>query len=711
MPETPASQAAVIDLAARWARTVADTSYVPMDLPETQAYLTVLAEQVLQVWRSQPFDPEPARQVGSALVDGHFTNPDTLSRTLAMLPQALAGEAVDAVSLSRVGAVQGMLAAGYATRLQERTLAEQDAIRTATVVARGEAEMAARASEARFRAVFAGAAIGIGLGDANGKIIDANPALMKMLGFSLLEMRRRNVGDFMHPDDAQKVWKLYEQLILGFRESFQTAKQFLRSDGHAIWTHLTVSLIRDSLGKPEFQVAVIEDITDLRRLQNQLQHQADHDELTGLANRALFQRSLGQLTTDPVQGGRIGLCLIDLDGFKAINDSVGHAVGDQVLVEVASRLGAVSEKEGYLVARLGGDEFVILVPDTIGAQDVIAVAEAAFKAVERPITIAGRTYSVTASAGLVERATTSADTADLMRAADITLYWAKADGKDRWALFDYERSDREVAEYTLARMLPEALQNHEFHLAYQPLFTLATGLPSGVEALLRWHHPKLGNLLPARFIEAAEETGIIVPLGRWILQTACRQARTWAGRFADPLRISVNIAIRQLADRQLIQMIQTTLEENGLQPGQLQLELTERAVIGTDGEPLAVLRELADIGVRIAIDDFGTGYSNMTYLRRLPVCELKLAGSFINEVRPGGDSRKVDAQIVGSLVSLAHTLGMTVTAEEVETKAQAQALRELGCDTAQGNYFGAPSSPEEIQLMMDQHLPQMGGRY
>ncbi len=708
MSEPAVTEPAVVAFASRWARAVTGSSYVPMELPETEAYLTALAGQLLAAWRTEPFDAAAGFQVGAAMVDRHFTNPDTISKTLAMVSEALnPAQLIDPAAVTRIGALQGALAAGYATRLQERTLAEQDAIRIAATTARSEAEMAARASDARFRAVFAGAAIGIGLGDTNGNILDANPALIKMLGYSVPEMRVRNVGDFMHPDDALKVWALYEELIRGERESFQTAKQFLRSDGRGVWTHLTVSLIRDTDGAPEYQIAVVEDVTDLHRLQSQLQYQAHHDELTGLANRALFQRQLDQLITDPGKSGRIGVCLMDLDGFKAINDSVGHAIGDQVLVEIASRLDGALSHEGHLVARLGGDEFVILIENTTGAQDVISVAERALEAVERPITIASRAYSVTASAGLVERAATAADTADLIRAADITLYWAKADGKGRWALFDPERSDREVAQYTLARMLPAALANDEFRLHYQPLVNLADGLPSGVEALLRWEHPRFGHLLPGRFIGAAEETGIIVPLGRWVLETACQQGAKWALRFADPLRISVNIAIRQLADRQLIDGIKQMLDENGLAPQQLQLELTERAVIGTDSEPLAVLRQLAHLGVRIAIDDFGTGYSNMTYLRRLPVCELKLAGSFISEASPNGERRSVDAEIVGSLVSLAHTLGMTVTAEEVETEEQADALRELGCDTGQGNYFGASAPAEEVQRLMDKHLPHV----
>lgn len=612
--------------------------------------------------------------------------------------------AADPATVARLAAMQGALSAGYATRLQERTLAEQDEIRAAAVNALLEAEGAARLSEARFRAVFAGAAIGIGVGDTEGNIRDANPALARMLGYSVHQMRRRNVSDFMHPDDTQQVWALYEQLISGERESFRTSKRFRHSDGRGIWTNLTVSLIRNERGDPEFQIAVMEDVTDLRRLQDELQYQAHHDRLTGLPNRALFQDRLDQLVTESAATDRLGICLLDLDGFKQINDSMGHPVGDQVLVEIATRLDKALSRPGRLVCRLGGDEFVILIEDTTGARDVIGIAERALAAIAQPIRIAGRSYSVTASAGLVERPA-AADAADLVRAADITLYWAKADGKDRWALFDPERSDREVAQYTLARMLPVALARNELRLHYQPLVSLTSGAPSGVEALLRWQHPRLGQLMPDGFIAAAEETGIIVPIGRWVLRTACQQAGAWTRRFDEPLCVSVNIALRQLADPHLVDDITRLLEENELQPQQLQLELTERSIVGTDREPLGMLKALTDIGVRLAIDDFGTGYSNMSYLRRLPVSELKLAGPFIDELRPYPDGLATDALIVQSIVTLAHTLGVTVTAEGVETAAQAATLRELGCDTAQGNYFASAAPPDVIEKQLDQHLP------
>ena len=667
---------------------------MPLGLAELRSTLTDLTRELFCALAGHPFDPTPAVRVGATLVDRHFTHTSSIARTIALVSRAWAG-AGDSELRDRVAAVQGALASGYAERLQERTFAEQDAIRAAAMTAQDEAEQVARELEARFRAVFSGAAVGIGVGDVDGRILDVNPALQNMLGYTVEEMRQRNVGEFIHPADTAEVWRLYEQLVNGEVNSFRVAKRFVRSDGETVWTQLTVSLIRDAGGRPELQIAVMEDVTDLRRLQSRLEYQAHHDTLTGLANRALFQVRLEELVRSKDRVQRIGLCLLDLDGFKAINDSVGHAVGDLVLVKIASRLGRTLKDDRLLVARLGGDEFAVLVEGTTNPQDMVAVAEAALAAVSRPVAVAGATYNLTASAGLVEREAAGADPAELVRAADITLYWAKAEGKDRWALFDPERSLREVDQYTLAQLLPAALDRGEFRLYYQPLIALSDGSTTGFEALLRWEHPRLGQIRPDRFIAAAEETGIIVPIGRWVLEESCRQARRLEESSGIRPCVSVNVALRQLSDGRLLDDVLRVLEREHLSPQQLQLELTERAVVGSDSEPLIELQALAALGVGIAIDDFGTGYSNMTYLRRLPITALKLDQSFVTGLRPGSNEH-TDAVIVRSIVTLAHELGLTVTAEGVETADQAQALRELGCDHAQGMFFGAPGPGDRL---------------
>jgi EAL domain-containing protein (putative c-di-GMP-specific phosphodiesterase class I) len=307
---------------------------------------------------------------------------------------------------------------------------------------------------------------------------------------------------------------------------------------------------------------------------------------------------------------------------------------------------------------------------------------------------------VSASIGLVEREINGTTSADLMRDADITLYWAKADGKSRWALYDPERNAREVARFTLSATMPAALERDEFYVDYQPLVRLEDSKVLGVEALVRWQHPEFGRLAPDRFIELAEETGLIVPLGRWVLRRACQQARRWLDEFGDATPfVSVNLAVRQSRDPALVSDVKSILEEFSLPPHLLQLELTESAIMGTADEPLEALRQLSGMGVRIAIDDFGTGYSNLAYLKHLPVHELKIAGSFMEGMRAADGADPVDSKIVSTLVSLAHALGLTVTAEGVETPSQAERLRKIGCDAGQGWLFARPGPPHQIEVL------------
>jgi EAL domain-containing protein (putative c-di-GMP-specific phosphodiesterase class I) len=331
---------------------------------------------------------------------------------------------------------------------------------------------------------------------------------------------------------------------------------------------------------------------------------------------------------------------------------------------------------------------------------VAALADEVLAVMAAPIRVGDHELTVTTSIGVVERPVADTNPADLMQAADITLYRAKAEGKARYAMFDQHRNDSEVARFTLSATLLAAIERGEFFLDYQPLVALKDGTLRAVEALVRWRHPTLGVLGPERFISLAEETGSIVQLGHWVLARACQQARAWHDAFGDaaPL-VSVNLAPRQLNEPSLVAEVATILADNDLDPSCLQLELTEQCLMGDEAGPLKALTKLYRMGVRIAIDDFGTGYSNFSYLRRLPMHELKLAGSFAVSLR-SPEADLVDEQIVATLVNLAHALDLSVTAEGVETDVQLERFRTLGCDVGQGSLFGLPGTAEQIDTRL-----------
>ncbi|MGH3913722.1 MAG: putative bifunctional diguanylate cyclase/phosphodiesterase [Pseudonocardiaceae bacterium] len=686
-----------------WANAVAGTSYVSMGREELAAHLLGLTHRLVDATLASYFDPSVARQVGADLVTAHFTGTETLGETLALIAERLPGLLDDMTPrcpdlAARIARLSGNIAAGYASALRERTLEEQEAIHRAGLVARMEAEQALAASEARLRAMFTQAAVGIGIGDLEGNIFEANPALLRMFGYTREEFTALNVSAMVHPEDAASVWRVYEQLVRGERDHFRMEKRFYRSDGGEIWTNLTVSLVRDENGTPANQVAVLEDVSERHRLQARLEYQAYHDPLTKLPNRALVSDRLAEIFARPAGSRRIGLCYLDLDGFKVVNDSLGHDTGDQLLIVVASRL-AHCCGPGQLVARMGGDEFVIIVEDS-SEEEIVALAQEVLATLATPIKIGNHELTITASIGIVERPVAATTQADLVSAADITLYWAKGDGKSRYAMFNRNRNDKEVARFTLSATMPAAVERGEFVVDYQPLVSLRDCGLRGVEALVRWRHPTYGLLGPEKFIGLAEESGSIVQLGRWVLTQACEQASRWRNIFGDAAPfVSVNLAPRQLREPGLVDDVVTILNSTRLDPSHLQLELTEQALMGDDAGPVEALAKLYDMGVRIAIDDFGTGYSNLPYLRRLPLHDLKLAGSFAVGLRDS-DPDPVDERMVATLVNLAHALELSVTAEGVETVAQLERLRALGCDAGQGFLFAAPSTPEQIEALL-----------
>ncbi|MGV9318602.1 putative bifunctional diguanylate cyclase/phosphodiesterase [Streptomyces sp. NPDC003660] len=688
-----------------WSRAVYPVTSTSLTRAGFEELLLPLAHRLSRALRAHSFDAGEARAVGAALVDAHGTDPEVLARTLdcvdAYLVLYCGDDSPQDQLRMRSSRLQHAMAAGYAQALRERTLAEQESIAQAALRAQGVVAEALHASEARFRAVFEGAAIGIGIADLDGNVLQVNGALQRMFGVSETMMRGRKVRDWTHPEDAPQTWRLYEELVRGERDHYHVEKAFNRTDGTALWTNLTVSLLRDADGTPQYQLALMEDTTERRLLHLRLRYEATHDALTGLPNRTLFFERLEKALAAG-DGQRFGLCYLDLDGFKAINDSLGHAAGDRLLVEVADRLQSCTTASGEMVARLGGDEFVALTTGRDTERGVEELAERISNALLTPVGIDGRDLLVRGSLGIVEGPAGERTAAEVLRSADITMYRAKSAGGNRAELADPEADARAITRHGLTTALPSALERGEFFIEYQPLVQLGDGTVSGAEALVRWLHPQHGVLGPDRFIPLAEHTGLIVPLGRWVLEESIRQARAWRekqdGSAAGPLRINVNLSPCQLTHPGLVQDTVDILERAGVTPDALCLEVTESALIGADDGLLKPLRRLAEMGVDIALDDFGTGYSNLANLRRLPVSVLKLDRSFTQGMQQF-PADPVDLKIVEGIVSLAHSLDLAVTVEGVETSAQAEQLRLLGCDTAQGWYYARPGPPENLHTL------------
>ena len=675
------------EFAAAWASALSETAFVATERTALLERVGELADVLMAAAAAPEWEPAHAQWVGGEIVRLRFIAPEALSATMRLVAARLAGS-------DRLTDVLAALAAGFARTSHELIFAEQESLRRSALEARNSAEAARRTSEARFRAMFSDAAIGIGITDTAGRLLEVNSAMAAMLGLRPEQMTDHNLVEFLHPDDPPELRRYFTEMVAGERDHYRIERRFRKRDGSPLWTNVTVSLVRDEHGAPQLLVGMVEDNTERHVLSEKLRHQANHDPLTGLGNRALFTERLNAAFAAG-GGQRIGLCYLDLDGFKAINDTLGHVIGDQLLVQVGERLHRLVDGPGRLVARMGGDEFVVLVERTDGLSELTALAERILTAVAEPAQVGGHRLTVSASVGIVERPVSVSTPADAMRDVDVTLHWAKVDGKNRWACFDPERNAREIARITLSAAMPSALERTEFYVDYQPIVRLSDGALLGVESLVRWAHPEFGRLGPDRFIGLAEETGLIVPLGLWVLEQSCAQAADWARLGGIEPMVSVNLAARQVGEPGLVDDIAAVVRSTGLPPTSLQLELTESAIMGTTGEPLAALRKLVDLGIRIAIDDFGTGYSNLSYLRHLPVHALKIAGSFVEGLR-AEEADSVDAQIVTALVSLAHTLNLDVIAEGVETRDQADRLQAIGCDSAQGWLYAKPGPPEEI---------------
>lgn len=556
-----------------------------------------------------------------------------------------------------------------------------------------------RDNSERFRSAFDNAAIGMALVTPQGRWLQVNASLCKLLGYSAQELMAVDYLNVIHPSDLSPALANFKELLRGRIRSCQMEKRYLHKSGHEVWGLWSASLAQDTHTMTPNLIFQIQDITDRKQAEDRLHHDAFHDALTGLPNRALFvdhvKLAIAKLQRRADQ--TFAVLYLDLDRFKVVNDSLGHMGGDQLLVGIARRLES-SLRPGDTIARLGGDEFTVLLEDIGDGSTVTQVAERIQSELSAPFSLSGREIFTTVSIGIALSSTEYERPEDILRDADTAMYRAKGLGKARHEVFDTGMHSQALKLLQLETDLRRALERKEFMVVYQPIMSLETGKLCGFEALIRWPHPERGLISPMDFIPLAEETGMIVQIGEWVLREACEQMRRWQVVFPtdQPTFMCVNLSVKQFSQHDLIEKVASILHETNLAPSSLKLEITESAVMENVDTATRMLKELRDLGVQLAMDDFGTGYSSLSNLHRFPINTLKIDRSFITRMVENNEN----AEIVRTISGLAQNLGMDVVAEGVETREQLDILRSLGCKYGQGYFFSKPLDTQSAEAFI-----------
>ncbi|MBR8830724.1 MAG: hypothetical protein N5P05_000774 [Chroococcopsis gigantea SAG 12.99] len=556
------------------------------------------------------------------------------------------------------------------------------------ITERYQAKLALQESEQKYRQIVETAAEGIWISDHNDTITFVNKQLAQMLDYQTDELIGANLRDFIVVDGGK-----LDLTHINFHHDYQLKKR----DGENLWAIVSISPLHDVLGNYMGNLGLLTDITQRKQVEAQLEYYASHDSLTKLPNRVTFFHRLTYAIESYRQNYTrlFAVLFLDLDEFKIVNDSLGHLTGDELLKAISLRLGNCLKPQDTLV-RLGGDEFSILVEEIGNSEAAIRVAEKIHQQLLLPFKLDNHEVFINASIGIALSNPAYEQPQEILRDADTAMYRAKAQGKGCYVIFDRTMHQQALERLQLESELRRALEKREFVVHYQPIVSLAAKKIVGFEALIRWQHPDKGLIPPYQFIPIAEETGLIISLGYWILKTACSQTRTWQKQFNYPLQISVNLSSKQLRDPLLIQTITTILQQTDLDPQTLKLEVTESLLIENIDRATEILLQLRRSRIGICLDDFGTGYSSLSYLRRLPFDVLKIDRSFLMDLQP----HDLNSQIIQAILSLAHILGIQVVAEGIETPGQFHELTRLNCASGQGYYFSQPLDSQATETFL-----------
>jgi diguanylate cyclase (GGDEF)-like protein/PAS domain S-box-containing protein len=572
------------------------------------------------------------------------------------------------------------------------------------VIARKRAEEAVYCDQQRAEVTLNSIGDAVLSTDISGNLTYLNPVAEHMTGWSRIEALGRPVSEVFQIVDAttQRPARnpMAQAMALDKIVGMTPNCVLVSRDGIGTPIEDSASPIHDRQGNVIGAVIVFKDVSEARALSEQAVYLAQHDFVTGLPNRmVLNDRLTHAIAVARRQGHRLAVLFLDLDRFKHVNDSLGHVIGDSLLQAVARRL-AESVRSSDTVSRYGGDEFVVLLSEVVDADDAAVGAQKILDAILAPYEIAGHQLHVTGTIGISVYPGDGLDAETLMKGADTAMYHAKENGHNSYRFFEKEMNARAVERQSLEVSLRRALARHEFVLHYQPKIDLETGLMTGAEALIRWIHPQRGLMFPGDFVPIAEDSGLIVPIGQWVLREACRQAQEWIDLRRRPMAVAVNVSPLEFRNPQFLDNVRAALHDSKLDPRYLEIELTERSLIQHLESTAATLKALKEIGIQVAIDDFGTGYSNLSYLRQFPVNVLKVDQSFVREI----SSDRVSASIVCAVISMGKSLGHRVVAEGVETREQLEFLQAQRCGEGQGYYFSRPLVPDQFVRLLEMGL-------
>ena len=692
-----------LKLAQQWERALRTTAYVPSSPVAIERMLAELVDQLFDSLTAEPFSPSSGRVVGQRLVASQFTNEQSLSCTVEVLGRGLPAspelQGLDGL-MDKVVALLGAVAAGYAAALRARTFDQQEEVKQALLKARRDTERELRLSEAKFRQLFASSAVGISISDLKGNVWEINQTLREIVGNL---PAGHCVYDLFHVDDAPILRATYQELIDSKSVSFRLKQRIrlIAKDGELAWTYVATSVLRDVDGEPAALVTIVEDVTELHLLGQELRHQSLHDALTGLPNQQFFGSTLQGVLERADHSSRITLCKLDLDNLAVINDGFGRETGDQVLQSIATRLRSAVAEEKAMIARFGSDEFAILIENSPMTPNVATLAANINAALAEPIYIDGSGLAVSSCVGIAQYQGRDGEAGTLLRAAEAALHQAKSIGQRQWEIFDPRRDANHCARCRLAAAMPGAWESGEIHLKYQPLIRLADSAVVAIQALLHWEPPDNRPLAHEYCLELATQTGLMGSLGPWMMHSACEQVASWQQRFVQATPpLHVDLTPQQARDPDLVANIVNTLTQTGLHAQHVQLGIPVSVLDVDTDQTNENLRVFAEMGISIAILGF-SGIADIVRIENLPIQTVTIASTVLRHVVQPPSSGSAVVRAVPAVLRLLHDCGVTVIIRDIDTPNQADWWKSAGADIGQGTSLAPPTTPNEIITLLD----------